>query len=70
MGTKNAGFRRGFQRGVLEIKGFGFRKCPRGFLGFFVRSKRYGILPTWFIFHFWAEKWSDVRVPIERPSPK
>ena len=38
MGTKNTGFPRGFKRGVREIKGFGFRKCPREFLEFLLRS--------------------------------
>ena len=38
--TENTGFRRGFKRGVREIKGFGFRKCPRDFLEFLLRSKR------------------------------
>ena len=28
VGTKNTGFHQGFKRGVWEIKGFGFRKCP------------------------------------------
>ena len=27
VGTENTRFRRGFKRGVREIKGFGFRKC-------------------------------------------
>ena len=38
--TNNAGFRRGSKRGFWEIEGFGFRKCPRGFLGFLLHSKR------------------------------
>ena len=40
VGTENTGFRRGFKRGVREIKGFGFMKCPRDFLEFFLHSKR------------------------------
>ena len=40
VGTKNTGFRRGLKQGVWEIKGFGFRKCPRDFLEFLLRSKR------------------------------
>ena len=40
MGTENTGFRRGSKRGVQEIKGFGFKKCPQGFLGFLLSSKR------------------------------
>ena len=67
---ENAGFHRGSKRGVGEIKGFRFKKCPQGFLGFFLHSKRQGILPTWFIFHFRVVKWSNVQVPIERPSPR
>ena len=40
MGTENLGFRQGSKRVVREIKGFGFRKCPRGFLGILLLSKR------------------------------
>ena len=40
VGTENIGFRRGFKRGVREIKSFGFKKCPRDFLEFLLRSKR------------------------------
>ena len=32
--------------------------------------KEVGNSYTWVIFHFWARKWSDVRVLIERPSPR
>ena len=35
MGIKNRGFHRGFKQGIMEIKGFGFRKCPQDFLSFF-----------------------------------
>ena len=38
MGTENMGFRRGFKRGVREIKGFEFRKCSQDFLEFLLRS--------------------------------
>ena len=41
MGTENTGFRQGFKRGVREIKGFWFRKCPRDFLEFLLCSKRW-----------------------------
>ena len=47
-----------------------FRKCPLGILGFLLCSKKWGILPTWFIFHFWAGKWLDVQVPVGRPLPR
>ena len=40
VGTESTRFLRGFKRGVREIKGFGFRKCPRDFLEFLLRSKR------------------------------
>ena len=40
VGTENTGFHLGFKRGVREIKGFEFRKCPRDFLEFLLRSKR------------------------------
>ena len=40
VGTKNMRFRGGFKRGVREIKGFGFKKCPQNFLEFLLRSKR------------------------------
>ena len=40
MGTENTRFRRGFKRGVREVKGFGFRKCPQDFLEFLLSSKR------------------------------
>ena len=40
VGTKNTGFRQGFKRGVREIKGVGFWKCPQDFLEFLLRSKR------------------------------
>ena len=40
MGIENTGFRRGLKQGVQKIKGFGFRKCPRDFLEFLLRSKR------------------------------
>ena len=36
------------------IRGFGFMKCPRGFLMVLSCSKRYGFFLPWFIFHFWA----------------
>ena len=39
VGTENAVFLQGSKRGVWKIKGFRFRKCPRGFLGFLLRSK-------------------------------
>ena len=39
VGTENMKFLRGFKQGVLEIKGFRFRKCPRDFLKFLLRSK-------------------------------
>ena len=51
VGTKITGFRRRFKQGVQEIKGFGFRKCPRDFLKFLLRSKRKGFFLLWFIFH-------------------
>ena len=40
MSTKNTGLHQGFKRGVWEIKCFEFRKCPRDFLEFLLRSKR------------------------------
>ena len=39
VGTENTRFHRGFKQGVQEIKGFGFRKCPRNFLDFLLHSK-------------------------------
>ena len=51
MGTENTGFRRGFKGGVLEIKGFGFKKCQQDFLEFLLRSKRYGFFLLLFVFH-------------------
>ena len=47
MGTKNTRFRLAFKRRVREIKGFKFRKCPRDFLDFLLRSKRYGFFLLW-----------------------
>ena len=38
--TENTGFCQGFKQGVREIKGFGFRKCPRDFLEFLLGLKR------------------------------
>ena len=35
MSIENTGFLQGLNRGVWEIKGFRFRKCPRDFLEFF-----------------------------------
>ena len=67
MGTENPRFRQGSKREVWEINGFGFRKCPRGFLGFFLHFKRYRILPTWVYFPFLGWKWSNVRVPVKSP---
>ena len=40
VGTENIVFHRGFKGGVQEIKGFGFRKCPRDFLEFLLHSKK------------------------------
>ena len=40
VGTKNTGFCLGFKRGVREIKGFEFKKCPLNFLEFLLGSKR------------------------------
>ena len=40
VGTENVGFHQGFKQGVGEIKGFGFRKCLRDFIEFFLCSKR------------------------------
>ena len=37
VGTENMGFHRGFKRGVWEIKGFKFRKCPQDFIEFLLR---------------------------------
>ena len=58
-GTKNAGFYRESKRGVQEITNFGFGKCPRGFLGFILRSKRWRILPAWVYFLFLGKKIGD-----------
>ena len=51
VGIENTGFYREFKRGVREIKGLGFRKCPRDFLEFLLHSKRKGFFLLWFIFH-------------------
>ena len=40
VGTEIKGFHRRFKRGVREIKGFGFRKCPSDFLDFLLLSKK------------------------------
>ena len=40
VGTENIGFRRGFKLGIRETKSFWFKKCPRDFLVFLLRSKR------------------------------
>ena len=40
VGTENTRFRQGFKRGVREIKGLGFKKCPQDSLEFLLRSKR------------------------------
>ena len=40
VGTENMRFLRGSKQGVQEIKGFGFKKHPRGFMRFILRSKR------------------------------
>ena len=52
--TENIGFRRGFKQGVREIKGFGFMKCPRDFLKFLLRSKRWGFFLLWLFSILWA----------------
>ena len=39
VGTENTGFQRRFKLGIREIKSFWFKKCPRDFLEFLLRSK-------------------------------
>ena len=41
--TENTRFRRGFTRRVREIKGFGFRECPRDFLEYFSTLQEVGV---------------------------
>ena len=52
MGTENTRFRQGFKRGVLEIKGFGFKKYQRDFLEFLLRFKKQGFFVLWSILCF------------------
>ena len=54
VGTENTGFRQGFKQGVREIKGFGFRKCPRDFLKFLLHSKRWGFFLLWLFSILWT----------------
>ena len=52
MDTGNSKFYRGFAREVCEVKSFGFRKCPRGFLGVLLTLQEVDILPTLVYFPF------------------
>ena len=57
MDTGNSKFRKGFAWEVREIKSFGFRKCPRDFLGALLTLKEVGILPTLVYFSILGDVW-------------
>ena len=51
MDTGNSKFHQGFSWEVREVESFGFRKCPRDFLGALLMLQEVGILLILFIYH-------------------
>ena len=52
MDTRNSEFRHGFALEVSEVESFGFKKCPRDFLGALLTLQEVGIFPTLVYFPF------------------
>ena len=46
MDTENSKFHQGFAQKVLGVESFGFKKCPRDFLGSLLTLQEVGNLPT------------------------